>query len=151
MKPFLPAVLALALVIPAAASAAVTRTDPSGDPAPLIKIDQKEKHRGKGDGPRGRDGREERRAYREGVREGQRQARETQYYQPGFRNRGEYRRYGRGQYLPREYWSYVVNDYNRFGYPPPPRGCHYVRVGQDTYLTQIATGLVLNAFLGGGY
>lgn len=149
MKPFLPAVLALALVIPAAASAAVTRTDPSGDPAPLIKIDQKEKHRGKGHGPR--DGREERRAYREGVREGQRQARETQYYQPGFRNRGEYRRYSRGQYLPREYWSYVVNDYNRFGYPPPPRGCHYVRVGQDTYLTQIATGLVLNAFLGGGY
>ena len=151
MKLILPAVLALAVSVPAAASAAVVRTDLLGERPALIKIDHKDKHRGKGHGSRGRgDDRSENRAYRQGLRDGRREA---QYYQPGYRDhdRSEYRRYGRGQYLPREYRTYIVNDYNRYGYPPPPRGCHYVRVGQDTYLTQIATGLILNAFLGGGY
>ena len=157
MKLILPALLALSLAAPTVASATLIRTGlASVDEPALIKIGQKNKHRGKGHG-RGRDHydydnrddrRDERRAYRQGLRVGRREAR-SEYYQPGYRN--DYRRYGRGQYLPSEYRSYVINDYDRYGYPPPPRGCRYVRVGQDTYLTQIATGLILNAFLGGGY
>jgi Ni/Co efflux regulator RcnB len=142
----LPTALALALAVPAAASATVVAP---GLSAPhdglLVKIDHKAKHRGKGHGKGGHDydnwddRRGENRAYREGYYEGRREAER------------DYRRYSRGQYLPREYRSYVVNDYSAYGYPPPPRGCRYVRVGQDTYLTQIATGLILNAILGGRY
>jgi Ni/Co efflux regulator RcnB len=152
MKFVLPVALALAVGLPAAASATVMRTDLSAERPALIKIDDKGKGKGRGKG-HGRHERRDERAYYEGLRDGRRQARERQYYQPGYRDfdRSEYRRYGRGQYLPREYQTYVINDYDRYGYPPPPRGCRYVRVGQDTYLTQIATGLILNAFLGGGY
>ena len=157
MKLILPALLAAGLALPTATSATPLGASLlAGDEAPLIKIKDKGKHRGKGHG-RGRDDydfddrddrRNERRAYRQGLRDGRREAR-GEYYQPGYRS--DYRRFNRGQYLPPEYRSYVINDYDRFGYPPPPRGCRYVRVGQDTYLTQIATGLILNAFLGGGY
>lgn len=156
MKLILPALLAVGLALPSVASASVVRTALIGaDDAPLIKIDGKgkgkNKHRGKG---RGHDDHyydsryDERRAYHQGVRDGRRQA-YGDHYQPGFRS--DYSRYGRGQYLPPEYRTYVIRDYDRYGYPPPPRGSRYVRVGQDTYLTQIATGLILNAFLGGGY
>jgi Ni/Co efflux regulator RcnB len=152
MKLMLPAALVLAIGIPAVASATVVRAHLRDEGPALIKIDHKDKHRGKGHG-RHRDDRREDRAYSEGFRDGRRLTRERQYYQPGYRDygRSEYRRYGRGQYLPPEYRAYVINDYDRYGYPPPPRGCRYVRVGQDTYLTQIATGLILNVFLGGGY
>ena len=148
MNSVLPAALILALGLPAAASATAVRAAWTVEHPALIKVDHKPKHRGKGHG-RG-DG-DEHRAYREGYRDGRRQARDDAYYQPGYRDYGrEHRRYSRGQYLPREYQTYVIHDYDRFGYPPPPRGCRYVRVGQDTYLTQIATGLILAA-LGGGY
>ncbi len=153
----LPVVLALSLAVPAAASASVVRTSLlTTDPAPLIKVDHKGKHRGKGHG-RGRhhfdyddrdDRYDERRAYRQGLRDGRREA-HGDYYEPG--RHGGYPRYDRGDYLPPHHRSYVINDYDRYGFPPPPRGCRYVQVGQNTYLTQIATGLILNAFLGGGY
>lgn len=154
MKLILPAALALSLALPAAVSATpLVRADGVvSHNELLIKVGDKGRHRGKGHGKRGGyhrddwdDDQDEARAYRQGLRDGRRQA---THYQPGYRE--DYRRYGRGQYLPHEYRSYVV-DYNRYGYPPPPRGSHYVRVGQDTYLTQVASGLILNVFLGGGY
>ncbi|MBW3559567.1 MAG: RcnB family protein [Proteobacteria bacterium] len=159
MKLVLPALLALSLAAPAAASASVVRTSLlTTDPAPLIKVDHKGKHRGKGHGRgRGRqhfnyddrdDRYDERRAYHQGLRDGRREAR-GDYYEPG-RHDG-YPRFDRGDYLPPHYRSHVIDDYDRYGFPPPPRGCRYVQVGQNTYLTQIATGLILNAFLGGGY
>lgn len=156
MRLILTSTVALAMLAPFAASASVVTTDLSGSPALLIRIDDDDDDRkGRRHGRHHRDGRDyrddqrdERRAYRQGLRDGRREARERRQYQPGYRE--DYPRYGRGQYLPQEYRSYVVHDYGRYGYPPPPRGCRYVRVGNDTYLTQIATGLILSAFLGGG-
>jgi Ni/Co efflux regulator RcnB len=154
MKLILPAALALSLAMPVAAAAfPLVRADAvASEQGLLVKIGDKPKHRGKGHkhggGERWDDRRDESRAYRQGLRDGRREGREQAYYQPGYRE--DYRRYGRGQYLPREYRTYVV-DYGRYGYPPPPRGSQYVRVGQDTYLTQMTSGLILNVFLGGGY
>ncbi len=147
MRAILPVVGLLALSVPAAASAEIVRTAlRGGDEAVLIKVDHKGKHRGKGHGKhRDRyehddwdDRRDEHRAYRQGVRDGRAQAHE------------EYRRYSRGQYLPYEYRRDVMYDYRSYDLPPPPYGHHYVRAGGDTYLIQIATGLIMRA-LGGGY
>ena len=158
MRLILPAALALAMVAPGVASATVIKTDPFGPSALLIRVDDDDdddrRRRHRRDYREERrdyreDRRDERRAYRQGLRDGRQQARERGHYQPGYR--ADHRRYGRGQYLPAQYRTYVVHDYGRYGYPPPPRGCRYVRVGQDTYLTQIATGLILSAFSGGGY
>lgn len=158
MKIILPAALALALAVPAVASATVI---PPGLVGPhdglLIRTGGKGKHHGKGHDYRRDDRdyddwddrRDERRAYRQGYREGRREARWNDGYRPGY-DYGR-RRYSRGQYLPPEYRRYVITEYRDYGYPPPPRGCGYVQVGQDTYLMQIATGLILNAFLGGRY
>lgn len=150
MRLILPATLALALAVPATASATIVTADLNGAPAYLLKIDDgdDDDRRGKHRRKKHHDYRDDERAYREGYRDGRRQARWNDSYHPG-RSYG-HQRFGRGQYLPREYRGYVVN-YQDFGYPPPPRGCRYVQVGQDTYLTQIATGLILNAFLGGRY
>jgi Ni/Co efflux regulator RcnB len=146
MKTILPVVGLLALAVPAAASAEVVRAALwAGDEAVLIKVDHKPKHRGKGHGKHGRydhddwdDRRDERRAYHQGVRDGRAQAHE------------EYRRYTRGEYLPYEYRREVLYDYRRYDLPPPPYGHHYVQAGGDTYLIQMATGLIMRA-LGGGY
>ncbi len=145
MKTVLPVVGLLALAVPASASAEVVRTALlGGDEAVLVRIDHKDKHRGKGHGKHHKrydrddwdDRRDEHRAYRQGVRDGRAQA---------------YREFRRGEHLPYEYRRQVVYDYGRYDLPPPPYGHHYVRAGDDTYLIQIATGLILNAFLGGGY
>lgn len=163
MRLILPAGALLALLLPAAASATVFKADLREAPAQLIRIgddDDDDRRRGRRHRDDRREYREdrreyrqnrrdERRAYRQGYREGRREAAHNSYYRPG----GDYgrRRYSRGQYLPREHLTYVVSNYRDYGYPPPPRGCRYVQVGQDTYLTQIATGLILNAFSGGRY
>lgn len=163
-KPTLPLLALLMFAVPAAASAQIIRAD-LRDAAPvLIQIDDDDdddddrrrhrRHRRYEQRDYRQDRRDERQAYRQGRRDGRREAREHQYYQPGDYDGGyrqQHRRYSRGQYLPPEYRGYVVNDYNRYGYPPPPRGCRYVQVGGNTYLTQVATGLILNVFLGGGY
>jgi Ni/Co efflux regulator RcnB len=140
-KLILPVLLATGLALPAAASARMLVHAGAGvEDVQLIKVDGKGKGRGKGGGKHGRGGSDDRRAYQQGYRDGA-----FDSYRPGSR------RWARGQYLPREYRTYVVREYIDYGYPPPPPGAHYVRVGQDTYLTQIATGLVLNALIGGGY
>ncbi|MDP8915747.1 MAG: RcnB family protein [Pseudomonadota bacterium] len=146
-KATLPLLAMFALSIPAAASAEVLRADLRGEAVEFIKVGHKEKHRGKGHGKhhgkhhgwdRGWDRgyRDEGRAYEQGYRDGQREA---------------YRRFSRGERLPYEYRDNVFYGYEDYGYPPPPYGSHYVRVGGDTYLMQAATGLILRAFLGGGY
>ena len=55
------------------------------------------------------------------------------------------RHWGRGDRLPREYWSssYEVRDWNRYHLRRPPRGYHWVRTGTGDYvLAAIATGLI---------
>ncbi len=51
--------------------------------------------------------------------------------------------WGRGERLPDAYRGrgYEV-DYRRYHLNAPPRGYHYVRVGNDVVLTAIATGVV---------
>ena len=89
-----------------------------------------------------RDHRDDRRDYRE-YRKDVRQA-----YRQDQRN---YRRWARGQYIPRDYMAsrYYINDYRSYRLAPPPRGYAWVRPYQndDTYyMVQLATGLIAHAF-----
>lgn len=144
----------LALAVPATSLAEIVRADFGGSAPALVRIHNDDdhdrgRHRGKHRGKH-RDDRHEDGAYRKGYRDGRRSSyRDQQHYRPGYRE--DYRRYGRGQYLPPHYRDQVIYNYHDRRLPPPPHGCRYVQVGQDTYLMQIATGLILNAFLGGGY
>ena len=54
----------------------------------------------------------------------------------------------RGERLPASYRSraYVV-DHRRYALAPPPRGYHYVRVGDDVALTAITTGIISSVIL----
>lgn len=56
----------------------------------------------------------------------------------------------RGQRLPSDYRRTEVRDWNRYHFRAPPRGQHYVRVGNDVVLASIATGIItaviVNAF-----
>lgn len=65
--------------------------------------------------------------------------------------RPAYRAWTRGSYLPRSYWSYRVNDYQRYRLRTPPRGYHWVRAGNDYVLAAIATGLIADVILNGGF
>jgi len=140
--------------LPAFAAAEVVRADLRGSVAALALVDDEEdedrrrwrRHEREERREHQRERRRAERADRQGYRDGLRA--EGGYYRPGYDDRS-YRRYGRGQYLPQQYRTQVIHDWRRYGYPPPPPGSRYVRVGADTYLTQIATGLVLQAFLGG--
>lgn len=97
------------------------------------------------------DRRDERRAYRRGYREGQRDDRwnDRRYYgQPRYARPPVYyaqprRVWNRGHYLPREYHRYVVYDPYRYGLYAPPRGHAWLHVGNDVYLTALATGLIV--------
>jgi Ni/Co efflux regulator RcnB len=71
------------------------------------------------------------------------------YSEGGWRGRGADpwagRRWGRGDRLPREYWSrnYEVRDYRRYRLRQPPRGYHWVRTGTgDFVLAALATGVI---------
>jgi len=138
----------LALALPAAAIAG-----PLGsDSALFIKVDSKGKHHGKGHGKhakhRGWDNdRDEERAYREGYREGRRDRRYSgdlrysggQYYRPGQVQYG----YQRGYHLPQHHRGYVIEDYNEYDLYAPSYGQQWVGVGQNAYLMEAATGLIL--------
>lgn len=58
------------------------------------------------------------------------------------------RHWRRGDRLPPEYHSraYVI-DYKRYHLAPPPRGYHYVRVGDDVVLAAIASGVISSVIL----
>ena len=70
------------------------------------------------------------------------------YHVEPYRWPSGYRHYSwlRGDYLPSVYRAprYVVYDYGRYGLYAPPRGSHWVRVGNDVLLTAITTGVVVN-------
>ena len=62
--------------------------------------------------------------------------------------RGYYhRRWVRGERLPRAYYGrpYIVYGYRSYDLYDPPRGCRWVRVRNDVFLTALATGVVLDA------
>lgn len=89
-----------------------------------------------------RDYRNDRRDYRD-YRKDMRKA-----YRQDQRN---YRRWARGQYIPRDYMAsrYYINDYRSYRLAPPPRGYAWVQPYQndDTYyMVQLATGLIAQAF-----
>jgi Ni/Co efflux regulator RcnB len=65
--------------------------------------------------------------------------------------RPAYRAWTRGSYLPRSYWGYGVSDYRRYHLRQPPRGYHWVRAGNDYVLAAIATGLIAEVILNGGF
>jgi Ni/Co efflux regulator RcnB len=58
------------------------------------------------------------------------------------------RPWGRGQYLPQEYWGARVPDPGRYRLRPPPYGYSWVGVGRDVYLMQDTTGLILDSIPG---
>ncbi|MGY0559253.1 MULTISPECIES: RcnB family protein [unclassified Luteimonas] len=58
-----------------------------------------------------------------------------------------YRRWARGEYVPREYLAdrYYVRDYQYYDLAPPPEGYQWVRPYREDdtyYLVQLATGLI---------
>lgn len=83
------------------------------------------------------DRRDDRRDYRHDRRDDRRYDRQE---------RREYRRWARGQSIPREYRSrWYVNDYQRYGYRQPPRGYGYYRTDSgDIVMAAIATGVIIS-------
>jgi Ni/Co efflux regulator RcnB len=57
-----------------------------------------------------------------------------------------YRVWRRGDHLPHGWYSgnYIVTDWRPYRLYSPPRGYHWVRVGNDVLLTAVATGIVLD-------
>jgi len=84
-----------------------------------------------------RDDRHDRRDYRHDRRDERRWERQE---------RREYRRWARGQSIPREYRSrWYVRDYQRYGYRTPPRGYGYYRTDSgDIVMAAIATGVIIS-------
>ena len=110
--------------------------------APLVDAAAQGRGNGNGRG-RGGEGRAERNYEREDRVGPQRQA------PPGRYNLPAQRGWGRGQYLPQPYRGGQIQDFGRHRLRPPPAGYDWVRVGPDIYLTQRATGLVVEAIPGG--
>lgn len=71
---------------------------------------------------------------------------------PGERGRGvgPNHAFYRGDRLPFEYRSrqYVVENWREHHLSAPPRGYHWVQIGGDYVLVAIATGVILQLFLG---
>lgn len=58
---------------------------------------------------------------------------------------GYYSQYYRGGYLPPQYRNdrYVIYDYRRYGWAPPPRGYAYYRTDRgDVVMAAIASGII---------
>lgn len=95
--------------------------------------------------------RQERREYRDDRREARRDYRADRRDQQA-RNRGAGPRHDlyRGQRLPSNYHhrQYVVDNWRSHRLSAPPRGHHWVQVGNDYVLAAIATGLIANVLLG---
>ena len=89
-----------------------------------------------------RDHRGARRDYRDGYRDGRRQSYERPYAYVEPR-RYQQRYWNRGQVLPYGYRRSVIYDPYRYGLYAPPRGCAWMRVENDVYLTQLSSGLIL--------
>jgi Ni/Co efflux regulator RcnB len=149
MKTAVIAAAILAIAAPAATQAF------AGHEGAIIKIDDKGKHKGKYKKHKNKgwdDDRSEHRAYREGYQEGRRDERyrqsyggySQQHYQPGGVRYG----YQRGYYLPQEYRGYVIRDYHEYDLYQPQYGQQWVGAGQNAYLVEAATGLILQVLQG---
>ena len=95
--------------------------------------------------------RQERREYRDDRREARRDYRADRRDQQA-RNRGAGPRHDlyRGQRLPSKYHhrQYVVDNWRTHRLSAPPRGHHWVQVGNDYVLAAIAGGLIASVLLG---
>ncbi|MEO8278422.1 MAG: RcnB family protein [Ideonella sp.] len=69
----------------------------------------------------------------------------------GWRGAGPNHNFYRGGRLPPQYRGqyYVVDNWHAHRLSPPPRGYHWVQTGPDYVLAAIATGVILQIFLGG--
>jgi Ni/Co efflux regulator RcnB len=90
------------------------------------------------------DRRDARRDYREARREDRRDARDAR------RGAGPRHDLYRGQRLPSHYRNrqYVVDNWRSHRLSAPPRGHHWVQVGNDYVLAAIATGVIATVLLG---
>lgn len=142
MKRFLTAALALT-VMSAAPLAAVADDDRGrGHKHGHYKHGKHNKH---DKHARDWDDRDERRAYRQGYRDGRRadggyDQRPYVYAHP---RAYEARVWRRGQVLPPDYRRSVIYDPYRYGLYAPPRGHAWMHVDNDVYLTQLATGVII--------
>jgi len=97
------------------------------------------------------DRREDRRDYRDDRRDARRDMRDDRRDDRA-RNRGAGPRHDlyRGQRLPSNYHNrqYVVDNWRSHRLSAPPRGHHWVQVGNDYVLAAIATGVIASVFLG---
>ncbi|WP_255355334.1 RcnB family protein [Phenylobacterium sp. CCH12-B4] len=83
--------------------------------------------------------------HRQGGYDQGRDGRDNRYDNRG----GEH--WARGQQLPRQCRSrsYMVRDYRRYGYAPPPRGHAYYRTNSgDVVMVAVATGIIASIIAG---
>lgn len=99
--------------------------------------------------------REERREYRDNQRDARRDYRDDRRddrrdYRQGNRGAGPRHDLYSGQRLPSNYQNrqYVVDNWRSHRLSAPPRGHHWVQVGNDYVLATIATGIIASIFLG---
>jgi Ni/Co efflux regulator RcnB len=99
--------------------------------------------------------REERREYRDNQRDARRDYRDDRRddrrdYRHGNRGAGPRHDLYSGQRLPSNYQNrqYVVDNWRSHRLSAPPRGHHWVQVGNDYVLAAIATGVIASIFLG---
>jgi Ni/Co efflux regulator RcnB len=99
--------------------------------------------------------REERREYRDNQRDARRDYRDDRRddrrdYRRGNRGAGPRHDLYSGQRLPSNYQNrqYVVDNWRSHRLSAPPRGHHWVQVGNDYVLAAIATGVITSIFLG---
>jgi len=99
--------------------------------------------------------RQERREYRDNQRDARRDYRDDRRddrrdYRHGNRGAGPRHDLYSGQRLPSNYQNrqYVVDNWRSHRLSAPPRGHHWVQVGNDYVLAAIATGVIASIFLG---
>ena len=92
--------------------------------------------------------REDRRDYRDDRRDDRRDHREAR--RDDRRGAGPRHDLYRGNRLPSNYHhkQYVVDNYRSHRLSAPPRGYHWVQVGNDYVLAAIATGIIASVLLG---
>ncbi|MFC5458337.1 RcnB family protein [Massilia niabensis] len=96
------------------------------------------------------DQRDARRDYRDDRREASRDARDDRRDYRQARGAGPRHDLYRGHRLPPRYHTrhYVVDNWRSHRLSAPPRGHHWVQVGNDYVLAAIATGIIANVLLG---
>lgn len=143
MKPLMIGVLSLAMAAPAAASAQSWR---GGDRDGDGRYERWERRADRNHWDGGR--------YTEHERLHDRQRRRHDQWHdrrdgPPYGNAwGYHRRWQRGAVIPHDHrGQWYVQDYHRYGWPPPPRGYGYYRTDTgDVLVATLATGVILSLF-----